>query len=107
MRVVAARFREPQAAWAVLDRLLRHLRRDPDDIEIAPLGTPGKVAASDTVLAGHFTDDEAIEVTELVRAAGGEIVADVDERWTRPWRSSRDATLKRQQGGDGGGGPNA
>ena len=99
MRVVAAKFPGPRAASAVLDRLQRHLHRDGDDIEIAPLGTPGKEATNDTVLAGHFTEDEAQKVMELVRAAGGEIVANVDERWTRPWVSNRGGASEQHGGG--------
>ena len=36
------------------------------------------------VLAGQFSDEEAAAVAELVREGGGEIVANVDETWTRP-----------------------
>lgn len=105
MRVVAARFPGPRAASAVLDRLQRQLRREPDEIAIAPLGTPGKAATDDTVLAGHFTEDEVKKVVEFVRAAGGEIVANVDERWIRPWGSG--TAPEPQGGGSSGGGLNA
>jgi hypothetical protein len=45
---------------------------------------PDHPESSDTVLAGCFPDDSAEVVAELVNEAGGEIVADVDETWTRP-----------------------
>ena len=38
-------------------------------------------------LAGRFPDDSADTVVALVRDAGGEIVANVDETWTQPRRS--------------------
>ncbi len=60
---------------------------DPPDVAVAPLGTPGQPPADDMVLAGRFADDSADTVVALVREGGGEIVADVDETWTRPRHS--------------------
>jgi hypothetical protein len=81
MRVVAARFTEASQASAALDVLQREL--DPPDLAIAPLAHPGEPSASDAVLAGRFPDELAPMVVELVERAGGEIVADIDESWTR------------------------
>ena len=56
-------------------------------MEIAPLGTlraPGEPVAAETLLAGHFLDEDAPAVAEFVREVGGEVVANVDETWTRP-----------------------
>jgi hypothetical protein len=86
MRVVAARFSGPRVASVVLDRLQRHVQCDPEDIEIAPLGTPGRGATDETLLAGYFREEEAQRAIEVLRRAGGEIVVDIDERWTRPAR---------------------
>jgi|1185.fasta_scaffold1041882_1 hypothetical protein len=79
MRVVAARFAEPDQASAALDLLRRELYVA--DAEVAPLGHPGE-AGSDAVLAGRVPDEVAPEAVALVERAGGEIVADIDERWT-------------------------
>ena len=84
LRVLAARFREPRRAAAVLDVLQDKLHVAPPDVAIAPLGTPGQPSANDAVLAGRFPDEQARVVVELVRGAGGEMVANVDERWTKP-----------------------
>ena len=84
MRVLAAKFRDRRAASAVRERLQNALRDDASDVAIAPLGTPGQAACDDTVLAGCFPDNEAAAVTQLISEAGGEVVANVDEEWTRP-----------------------
>jgi len=84
MRVLAARFPDRQRASAVLDRLQRTLDVTPPDIAIAPLGAGDGRGSAQTVLAGRFPEERLPEVTRLVREEGGEIVADVDERWTRP-----------------------
>lgn len=84
VRVLAARFDDQRVALGVRASLLRQLDLDPADLEIAPLGIPGQPATSDTLLAGRFADDEADTALEAIRSAGGEIVADVDETWTRP-----------------------
>ena len=84
MRVLAARFTDRRAASALRERLPHVLRGGAPDVDIAPLGVPGQPASDDTVLAGRFHDDEAGVVAELIRDAGGEVVANVDEMWTRP-----------------------
>ena len=82
MRVLAAKFPDPERASAALDSL--HQKLD-DEIraEIAPLAG-GEGSATDFLLAGHFPDGVRSQVESIVEAQGGEIVADVDERWTRP-----------------------
>ena len=84
MRVLAARFPDRGRASAVRDLLCRQLHLAPPDVDIAPLGVPGRESAGDTVLAGKFADEQAPRVAQLVRESGGEIVANVDESWTRP-----------------------
>ena len=79
MRVVAARFTDRRAARNVLERLRTTYGLGPRDAEVAPLGAAeGRM----TVLAGRFREGRVAEVRELIRRAGGEVVADVDERWT-------------------------
>ena len=95
MRVVAARFREPRRAAAVLHWLYDRLNVAPRDADVAPLGTPGQPASNDAVLAGRFPDDQASIVMDAVRRAGGEIVANVDERWTQPAPARRSEPARR------------
>ena len=85
MRVLAARFPDRQRASAALDALKRRLHLAADAAAIAPLGTPGRGAEADAVLlAGHFREDQTGLVRSVVSRSGGEVVADVDESWTRP-----------------------
>lgn len=85
MRVLAARFPDRERASAALGDLLRRFPLPPTDVGIAPLGTGGGDGTRDaTLLAGRFPEEKRAEVDRVVREAGGEIVADVDERWTRP-----------------------
>lgn len=84
MRVLAARFPDRDRASMVLDRLQRTLDMTPPDVAIAPLGVSSGGDDEQTLLAGRFPEERLSEVTRLVREAGGEIVADVDEQWTRP-----------------------
>lgn len=49
------------------------------------MGTPGENAVGDeTLLAGHFYENQTAVVRSLITQSGGEVVADVDEQWTRP-----------------------
>jgi hypothetical protein len=83
VRILAARFPDLEHASQALESL--HDRLDPSvEVEIAPLAADGESDAGDALLAGHFEEDQKPHVEEIVRQAGGEIVADVDERWTRP-----------------------
>ena len=97
MRVVAARFPDPNRASAALSALRRHLPLSPRDAAIAPLGIPGASCDTDTLLAGHFHESDTLLVANVVRQQGGEIVADVDESWTLPRGWMREAD--RQQAG--------
>ena len=80
MRVVAARFSESSQASAARDLLERELNQP--GVEVAPLAHPGEPVSGDALLAGRFPDEQARTAVELVEGAGGEIVADIDERWT-------------------------
>lgn len=80
MRVVAARFSKPSQASAARDLLCREL--NPPDVEVAPLAHPGEALTGDALLAGRFPDEVAPDAVRLVVRAGGEIVVDIDERWT-------------------------
>src|SRR3954452_9368761 len=80
MRVVAARFAEPDKASAALDVLRREL--PVADVAIAPLAHPGEASSADALLAGRVPDEVAPTAVALVEHAGGEIVDDIDERWT-------------------------
>jgi hypothetical protein len=46
------------------------------------LGHPGEAGSGDAVLAGRFAEADVDMAVELVQSAGGEIVADIDERHT-------------------------
>src|SRR4051812_30619256 len=80
MRVVAARFAEPDKASAALDLLRRELAVA--DLAVAPLAHPGEAGSADALLAGRVPDEVAPTAVALVEDAGGEIVADIDESWT-------------------------
>jgi hypothetical protein len=82
VRILAARFPDREHANQALESIQHRLDR-PVQAEIAPLAAP-EGAAQDTLLAGHFPEEQKPHVEEIVREAGGVIVADVDERWTRP-----------------------
>lgn len=88
--MLAARFPDRRLASAVRDLLLKKLHPRPPELDIAPLGLLSQPPAESsestdlTVLAGQFQDDQAPEVAALVSKAGGEMVANVDEAWTRP-----------------------
>ena len=86
---MAARFADRRIASAVREVLQRRLHLDPPDVDIAPLGVPDQPQRNDTVLAVRFDDERVPEVADLVRRAGGEIVTNVDEAWTRPRASLR------------------
>jgi hypothetical protein len=99
MRVLAARFSDRRIASAVIELLQRRLHVAAPDVDIAPLGMPGQPSANDTLLAGRFSDAQAPEVAQMVRDAGGEMVANIDEILTRPRviprREEWNRTLKR------------
>jgi len=84
MRILAARFPDQHIATTVRDLLRHRLHLEHPDVDIAPLGMPSEPETTDTLLAGRVPDEQAAEVTELVRQNGGEVVANVDERWTMP-----------------------
>ncbi len=84
MRVLAARFTDRRIASAVKEMIERRLHLHASAVGIAPLGDPDRPMDTDTLLAGRFPDEEALNVTGWLREAGGEIVADVDEAWTKP-----------------------
>ncbi len=85
MRVLAAKFTDRGRALAVRDLLRRHLRLGAQDVDVAPLGVPGESATDDLiVLAGHFPDEVAPNVAELVKTHGGEVVTEHEQRRTEP-----------------------
>lgn len=93
---MAARFPDRERATVALDRLHRQLNNGLQ-AEIAPLASEREPAsavepASETVLAGHFPDEQTPAVADIVTASGGEIVTDVDEAWTRPRFSPQDGS---------------
>ena len=92
MRVLAARFADRRIASAVRDMLSRRMHVSPPDVDIAPLANTEEPATDETVLAARFPDRDAAEAAALLRDAGGVIVANVDERWTRPRIVSRRAS---------------
>ncbi|HWH36714.1 MAG TPA: hypothetical protein VNT28_02940 [Candidatus Limnocylindrales bacterium] len=88
-RILAARFPD----WEHASQALESIQDEIDNgvqVEIAPLAGGGTTAA-DTLLAGHFAEEQKPHVETIVREAGGVIVADVDERWTRPRHGASDS----------------
>lgn len=83
MRVLAAKFADRRIAWAVRDVLRRRMHIAAPDVDVAPLAAD-EPATDETVLAARFPDQDAAKAAELLRNAGGVIVANIDERWTRP-----------------------
>jgi hypothetical protein len=83
MRVLAAKFPDRERAWAALSSIQQEIDNGVQ-VDIAPLAAETPAADNVTVLAGHFDEETTPEVVQIVEATGGEIVADVDERWTLP-----------------------
>lgn len=83
VRVLAARFPDYEHASQALESLQERLDNEVE-AEIAPLASYDPTHPSDALLAGHFPEAQRPEVVEIVEESGGEIVADVDERWTLP-----------------------
>lgn len=82
MRVLAASFADAAAARSVLDELRDRFALRPGDASMAPLGD-GDHSEAKTVVAGRFEDDAVSDIRAVVAAYGGEVVSEVDERWTR------------------------
>jgi hypothetical protein len=82
MRVLAVAFPERGAAVRALDALRARYELGPADAGVAPLGSDTADPAR-TVFAGRFHDDVVPDVRRYVTELGGEVVSDVDERWTR------------------------
>ena len=87
VRILAARFPDQERASRALEEIQQRLDDDVD-AEIAPLAGGDDAAGGDALLAGHFPEAAKPAVEQVVREVGGEIVADVDERWTRPRQPS-------------------
>jgi hypothetical protein len=83
VRILAARFADREHATQALESLNDRLEQ-PVEAEIAPLAPTSEAAAEDTLLAGQFAEELMPRVEEIIHQSGGEIVADVDERATRP-----------------------
>lgn len=84
VRIVAARFGDETAAQKAVAVLRSLLDLGATDVSVAPLGGVDQPAGPTSLLAGRFVDPRVSEVREIIRQAGGEIVADLDEGWTRP-----------------------
>lgn len=82
MRVLAVAFPERDAAVRALHDLRTQYELGPGDAGVAPLGNDTPDDAR-TVLAGRFRDEVVDDVRRYVTDRGGEVVSDVDERWTR------------------------
>jgi hypothetical protein len=82
MRVLAAAFPNAPAARSALDELRGRFGPAGVDSSTAPLGN-GDPSGSRTVLAGRFPDEAVPEISAIVAHHGGQVVSDVDERWTR------------------------
>jgi hypothetical protein len=82
MRVLAAVFADAATAQRALEELGRRFTPKPGDVSIAPLGSADHPAPA-VVLAGRFAEDVIPDIRAVLTARAGEIVSDVDERWTR------------------------
>ena len=82
MRVLAVAFPARNAAIRALSALRDRYELGPADASVAPLGSDAENGAR-TVFAGRFHDEVVPDVRRFVAALGGEVVSDVDERWTR------------------------
>jgi hypothetical protein len=82
MRVLAVAFPERTVALRALEALRSHYELGPTEASIAPLGSDSMDGAR-TVFAGRFRDEVVADVRRYVAELGGEVVSDVDERWTR------------------------
>jgi len=83
MRVLAAAFGDAGVAQGALDELRRRHGLRQDEASLAPLGDDG--SSSRTVLAGRFRESDLDDVRTTIAEFGGEVVSDVDERWTRTY----------------------
>jgi hypothetical protein len=100
VRVLAARFPDRNRAANALRALRLRLGLADDDADIAPLGTPGRGDEGEqTLLAGRFDEAQTGFVRTVVADSGGDVVADVDEQWTRP-RSEIVAVARDGRGAD-------
>ncbi|MBA3777916.1 MAG: hypothetical protein H0X16_01165 [Chloroflexi bacterium] len=84
MQVLAATFANEHTARTVEAELRRRYELGPSDIDVAARGTAGAEDSHAVVLAGRFLEDRIGDVRAIVEELGGEIVAVVDERWTKP-----------------------
>jgi len=85
VRVLAAMFSDRERASAALVALRSRLNAPAEDVDIAPLGTPGLADEGDqTLLAGRFHEHSVEFVRRTVAREGGSVVTEVDEQWTRP-----------------------
>ncbi len=82
MRVLAAAFEDPSVARHVLDELRHRYGLRPTDVSMAPLGS-GDQRPPLVVVAGRFYDEVVSDIHATVRRHGGQVVSDIDERWTR------------------------
>lgn len=83
MRVLAARFRDRDAARGVLELLRDRLPLGVSDADIAPLAGAADPTRGEALLAGRFREARVPEVIRVIEDAGGEILADVPETWTK------------------------
>ena len=81
MRVLAVAFEDARSARQALEELQRRYALGPEDASLAPLGGRDDGAAA-VVLAGRFADEVVPDIRALLAERGGEVVSEVDERWT-------------------------
>lgn len=93
VRIMAARFGNVASAEDARSRLRDRFDLGSSDVSVAPLGGTDHPAGC-VSLAGRFLDPRVDEVRGILEGAGGEIIADLDEGWTRP-RANRDAKATR------------
>ena len=84
MRVVAAMFPGQDEASAARETLRRQLNVTGEDVGVAPFAPLNRGEPDGVLLAGRFPDEAINHVTQIIESAGGEVVADVDEKWTGP-----------------------
>jgi hypothetical protein len=84
MRVLAASFEDEQAATDAKKRLDREFGPSAGSMHVAELGRASDPSGPGGILAGLFAYEVVAAVRTVVKAMGGTILVDAEERPARP-----------------------